>query len=270
MREEKCRPYNWQGPTKFGKASILKPFLVSATMKKVIITGATSGIGRELALQYGKQGYKVGLIGRRTERLEELQSIIGENAHIKTQDVTEHETAETSYRELIEEMGGMDVMILNAGMGRIQMLPPWRAESKLIELNALAFAHGCHFAFDFFKEQGYGQIVGMSSMASLVAFHKAAAYTASKHFISTYMTGYRQKAKRIEADITVTEIRAGYIWTEMTERAKGMFWVASVEKAAEQMIKGIENRKNIFYVTKRWRLLAWVAKCVPEWIWNRI
>lgn len=239
-------------------------------MKNIIITGATSGIGRELALQLSAKGNKVGLLGRRTERLEELKNEIGELAYIRTLDVTDYDKAEVVYQELIEEMDGMDIMILNAGLGRIQMMPPWEAESQLIEVNALAFAHGCHFAFDYFKERGHGQIVGMSSMAALVAFHKAAAYTSSKHFISTYMTGYRQKAKRVEADITVTEIRAGYIWTEMTERAKGMFWVSPVEKAVVQMIKGISKKKNIFYVTKRWRLLAWVAKCVPEWIWNRI
>jgi short-subunit dehydrogenase len=239
-------------------------------MKKIIITGATSGIGRELALQYAARGNKVGLLGRRTERLKELKDEIGELAYVRTLDVTEHDKAEKMYIELIEEMGGMDIMILNAGMGRIQMMPPWRAESKLIEVNALAFAHGCHFAFDYFKENGGGQVVGMSSMAALLAHHRAAAYTASKHFISNYMTGFRQKARRVKPDITLTEIRAGYILTEMTERAKGMFWVADVGKAAAQMIAGIEKKKNVFYVTKRWRLLAWVAKCVPEFLWNRI
>lgn len=238
-------------------------------MKRILITGATSGIGRELALQYAADGHVVGLTGRRTERLEELKQEIGELAFYRTLDVTKHEEAEILYQELIHEMGGMDMMILNAGIGRIQMFPPWRAESQLIEVNALAFAHGCHFAFDFFQEQGHGHIVGMSSMASLLVHHRAAAYTASKHFISNYMMGYRQKARRVEADITITEIRAGYIWTEMTERAKGMFWIAPVEKAARQMIKGIERKKNIFYVTKRWRLLAWAAKCVPEFMWNR-
>ena len=239
-------------------------------MKKIIITGATSGIGRELALQYAAKGHKVGLLGRRTERLEELKKEIGDLACIRTLDVTEHKKAEDMYHELIQEMGGLDIMILNAGMGRIQMMPPWRAESKLIEVNALAFAHGCHFAFDYFKANGGGQIVGMSSMAALLAHHRAAAYTASKHFLSNYMVGFRQKAKRVDADITLTEIRAGYILTEMTERAKGMFWVSDVKKAADQMIKGISKKQNIFYVTKRWRLLAWIAKCVPEFIWNRI
>lgn len=239
-------------------------------MKNILITGATSGIGRELAIQFAAQGNKVGLVGRRTARLQALKEEIGELAFIRTLDVTHHQKAEEVYQELIDEMDGMDIMILNAGIGRMQMLPPWEAESKLIEVNALAFAHGCHFAFDYFRRQDEGQIVGMSSMASLLASHQAAAYTATKHFISNYMTSYRQKAKRVSSDITITEIRAGYILTEMTERSRGMFWVATVEKATQQMVKGINKRKNYLYVTKRWRLLAWVAKCVPEWLWNRL
>lgn len=239
-------------------------------MKRILITGATSGIGRELALQLSAQGHKVALTGRRTERLEELKEQIGELATVRTLDVTDHERAEVVYNELIEEMGGMDIMILNAGIGRLQMLPPWRADAKMIEVNALAFAHGCHFAFDYFKEQDGGQIVGMSSMASLLASHYASAYTATKHFISNYMKGYRQKAKRVDADITITEVRPGFVHTEMTEKAKGMFWVSTVEKATQQMIKGIHKKRNYIYVTKRWRLLAWVAKAVPEWVWDRL
>lgn len=239
-------------------------------MKNIIITGATSGIGRELALQFSELGHQVGLTGRRTERLEELKEIIGEKAFIRTLDVTDHEEAEAMYQELIEEMGGMDIMILNAGIGRLQMLPPWEADKKVIEVNALAFAHGCHFAFNYFKDKKEGQIVGMSSMASLLASHRAAAYTATKHFISNYMKGYRQKAKRLDADITITELRPGFIYTELTENARGMFWVSSVEKATAQMVKAIQKKKNYAYITKRWQLLAWIAKMVPEWVWDRI
>ncbi|MEX0610328.1 MAG: SDR family NAD(P)-dependent oxidoreductase [Balneolaceae bacterium] len=239
-------------------------------MKKVIITGATSGIGRELAIQYSRKGHKVGLIGRRTERLEELKQEIGELAYIRTLDVTEHKHAEIVYQDLIDEMGGMDIMILNAGIGRLKMLPPWESEEKLIQVNALAFAHGCHFAFDYFINQEKGQIVGMSSLASLLASHRATAYCATKHFISNYMTGYRQKAKRVDADIVITDLCTGYVWSEMTERSKGMFWVSSTEKAVGQMIKAIEKRKNHAYITKRWILVAWLAKLTPQWLWDRL
>ncbi|MTI87109.1 MAG: SDR family NAD(P)-dependent oxidoreductase [Balneolaceae bacterium] len=236
----------------------------------IIITGATSGIGKELALQFAAKGNKVGLIGRRTERLEELKHEIGELAYIRTLDVTNFERAEKVYQELIDEMDGLDIMILNAGVGRIKTRPAWRIDESIIEVNAFAFAHGCHFAFEYFLKQGYGQIVGMSSIAAHIASGRAAAYTASKHFISNYMTGFRQKANLTGADITITDLKPGYIWTEMTERNNNMFWVSSVQKAVQQMVRAIEKKKNHAYITKRWRLLAWAAELVPQWIWDRL
>lgn len=239
-------------------------------MKNILITGATSGIGKELAIQFAAQGNKVGLMGRRTEKLEKLKVQIGKNAFIRTLDVTDLETAKDVYEDLAEEMGGVDIFILNAGVGIAKTIAPWRADKNTIEVNVMAFAHGCHFAFDYFRKQGHGQIVGMSSVASHLATHRAAAYTASKHFISNYMTGFRQKAKRVDADITVTDIRPGFVKSEMTARNRGMFWVADTDKAVLQMIKAIDKKRNRVYITKRWRLVAILAKLTPQFVWDRL
>lgn len=239
-------------------------------MKKVIITGATSGIGYELAVQMAEKGYLVGLTGRRAERLEALQSRIGDNAFIRPMDVTDHEDAEAGYNELIDQMGGLDIMILNAGVGRASFKQPWSSDHQTINVNVTAFAHGMHFAFQYFIDQGYGQIVGMSSIARFLASGRAASYTASKHFISNYMTGFRQKAAAMNKDITITDIRPGYVESEMTENNRHMFWVSTTEKAVRQMIAAIEAKRNHVYVTKRWRLMAWVAKMVPQFIWDRL
>lgn len=239
-------------------------------MKKVLITGATSGIGRELSIQFAKKGYKLALIGRRAEKLEELKEEIGDNVFIHALDVTKLEKSTKVYKELIAKMGGLDIMILNAGVGRDKLLPPWRSDKQTIDVNVVAFSHGLHFAFEYFMEQGHGQIVGMSSIASLLASGRASAYTATKHFISNYMTGFRQKTKRVSADITITDIKPGFVESEMTRNNKGMFWVATTEKAVNQMVKAIEAKRNHVYVTKRWRLMAWVAKLVPQFIWDRL
>lgn len=239
-------------------------------MKKVLITGATSGIGRELSIQFAKKGYMLALIGRRAEKLEELKEEIGDNIFIQTLDVTKLEKSTEVYKELITKMGGLDIMILNAGVGRDKLLPPWRSDKQTIDVNVVAFSHGLHFAFEYFMEQGHGQIVGMSSIASLLASGRASAYTATKHFISNYMTGFRQKAKRVSADITITDIKPGFVESEMTRNNKGMFWVATTEKAVNQMVKAIEAKRNHVYVTKRWRLMAWVAKLVPQFVWDRL
>lgn len=236
----------------------------------ILITGATSGIGKELAVQLANKGHKVALVGRREERLDELKKEIGENAYTHPLDVTDHDTAEEVYQRLIDEMGGMDMMILNAGVGRIKTHAQWESDHRIINVNAVAFAHGCHFAFSYFRKQGYGHIVGMSSVASHLASGRAAAYTATKHFISNYMTGFRQKVNHTDADITVTDIKPGFIWTEMTENTKGMFWVAPLDKAVKQMINGLEKKRNHIYVTKRWRFIAWFAEWVPQWVWDRL
>ena len=241
-------------------------------MKKIIITGATSGIGRELAIQFAEKGYKVGLIGRRTERLEQLAGEIGENAYYRTLDVTDFETATVMYNGLAKEMGGMDIMILNAGTGRSKVLPVWESDQITIQLNVVAFAHGADFAFNYFRKHnaGKGQIVGMSSIASHLVSGMAAAYTASKHFISNYMTGLRQKVNRLGLDIIITDVKPGYVESELTANNKNMIWVSTTKKAVRQMVKGIEKGKKRLYVTKRWVLIAWIARLTPQFIWDRL
>ncbi len=239
-------------------------------MKKVLITGATSGIGRELAVQMIAKGYIVGAVGRRTERLEALKEEMGKNLYYATLDVTQFDEAEIIYTRLIEEMGGLDIMILNAGVGSYRELQPWESDKRTLNINIMAFAHGCHFAFEYFAKHKTGQIVGMSSISRDISNWKSAAYTASKTFVNNYMTSFRQKAKRVSADIIITELVPGFVESELTAGQKGMFWVSTTEKAVRQMITAIEKKKNHAYITKRWRLIAWFLKFVPQFVWNRI
>ena len=160
----------------------------------------------------------------------------------------------------------MDIMILNAGVG-IDTFLKWKSDLKTIEVNVSAFVHGAHFAFNYFRSQKSGQIVGMSSIASHLASGRAAAYTASKHFISNYMTGLRQTVNKLDVDLVITDIRPGYVVSEMTANNKNMFWVASTEKAVQQMML-IEKEK--IYITKRWKLIALIASLTPQFIWDRL
>lgn len=113
-------------------------------------------------------------------------------------------------------------------------------------------------------------MVGISSVAGLFGYGRSAAYNASKAFVSNYLQGYRQKANHSNADITVTDIQPGFVESEMTDGKKGMFWVASKDKAASQIADVIEQKRNHAYITRRWRLVAWLVKCIPDWVWDRI
>jgi short-subunit dehydrogenase len=238
--------------------------------KRIIIIGATSGIGEELARQAVKNGYIVGGTGRRTERLKRLKEELGENFHFTGMDVTRHDEAKVALNQLIGEMGGMDIIVLNAGISNYQASSITGMEQMVIDVNVSGFVQLFGIAFQYFRKQGHGQIVGVSSIAGLFGSSRAAPYSASKAFISTYMQAYRQRSNKLNDDITITDVIPGFVESEMTEGKRGMFWVADTEKAVKQMLKDIENKKAYSYVTRRWRLIAWLIKLTPNWILDRL
>jgi len=238
--------------------------------KKAIIIGATSGIGRELARELHRRGYHVGATGRRVERLEELKSELEQRIQIQFMDVTRLEEARNHLRSLIGQMGGMDMIVLNAGITDFQTEATCEKEQKIIEVNIAGFASLASYAFEHFREQGRGQLVGISSVASQFGSGLSTCYNASKAFVSTYLQGYRQKANHADAQISVSDIRPGYVETEMTEGMKGLFWVASKEKAARQIADAIERKKNRAYITKRWALIGLLVKWTPDWVFDRL
>lgn len=238
-------------------------------MQKAIIIGATSGIGRALAKVLAENNYILGLAGRRVELLESLRKEIKVETHIKNMDVSRPEEAMKLLDELIAETGGMDLIVISSGTGHINKDLAWDKEKEAIDVNVLGFAAIAGAAMNYFIKQKSGHIVGISSIAALRGSREALAYNASKAFDSNYLEGLRQKACMLKMPITVTDIQPGFVDTAM---AKGdvLFWVASPEKAAMQIYRAIRRRRKHAYITKRWRLIAWLLKVMPDWVYNRI
>ena len=239
-------------------------------MKNVVIVGATSGIGRDLAVELHHRGYAVGITGRRVNRLEEIADSLGKNVYISQMDVTNTAESRAALDTLISKMGGMDIIVLNAGVGTMRKTLDWKNEQQTIAVNVEGFVNLALQSFELFNKQGAGQIVGISSISALFGYGLAPAYTASKAFISNYMQGLRQKAIHSSSDITVTDIRPGFVETEMTEDNDNMFWVAPSPKAARQIANAIESKKSRAYITKRWNLIALLIKLLPNQILDRL
>lgn len=239
-------------------------------MKKMMIIGATSGIGESLARLAIQKGYKVGGTGRRTERLEQLKEELGEQFHFRKMDVVQKMKASSQLLSLIDEMGGMDIIVLNAGISNYPASSIITMEQEIIDVNVSGFVQLFGEAFQYFRQQGHGQIVGVSSIAGLFGSSRAAPYSASKAFISTYMQAYRQRCNNADYNITITDVKPGFVKSEMTEGKRGMFWVAETEKAVKQMLSDIEKKKSYSYVTRRWRFVAWLIKLTPNWIIDRL
>ena len=137
----------------------------------------------------------------------------------------------------------------------------WDEERQIIAVNVTGFAAVANKAFEYLARRGSGQLVGISSIAGLRGLRSA--YSGSKAFVSTYLEGLQLKADSLRVDVQVTDIKPGFVATPMTEGRSDMFWVAPADTAARQIYDAIRKKKRHAYVTKRWRLMAWVMKSLP-------
>jgi short-subunit dehydrogenase len=237
-------------------------------MKRAIVVGASSGIGRELAVVFSRNGYTVGLTARRLHLLEELKDILPGPTLCKQMDISDHSKAMRLLQEMIEEMGGLDLIIICAGIGFINPDLNWAKEKQTIEVNVTGSTALANVAFRHFEQVGRGHLVGISSLAALRGNRKAPAYNASKAFMSNYLEGLRNRALKAGLPIVVTDIQPGLVDTVMAQ-GEGLFWVAPPEKAARQIYKTIQRKAKRAYVTKRWRLVAWLLKVLPDSIYAK-
>lgn len=239
-------------------------------MKTAIIIGASSGIGRELAKLLAQDKYRVGVAGRRLHLLAELQSELGNSAVTRCIDISQPANAQDELKSLIEEMGGgVDLVVISAGTGHLNPDLEWSLENDTIATNVTGFTAVANTAMKHFMERRSGHLVGISSVAALRGSNEAPAYNASKAFISNYLEGLRQKAVKSGVAVTVTDVKPGFVDTAMA-KGNGLFWVASPQKAALQINNAIRRRKSHVYITRRWRLVGWLLRLMPGFIYERL
>ena len=238
-------------------------------LRKAVIIGASSGIGRALAKILASSGCSVGLVARRANLLAELGAELPTPVFIKAIDVSKPAEAMRLLRELIAEMNGIDLLVVGAGTGAINLDLNWKSEQETIDVNVSGFAAVVNVAVEHFEARGSGHIVGISSIAALRGSGAAPAYNASKAFMSSYLQGLRHKFSKLKLPIEVTDAQPGFVDTAMA-KGDGLFWVASPEKAARQIFAAIRRRKSQVYVTKRWRLIAWLLRAAPDWLYHRL
>jgi short-subunit dehydrogenase len=237
-------------------------------MQKIIIVGATSGIGRELARIYAGAGNLVGVTGRRHELLYSLQLEYPNHIVTETFDVTGTDSL-THLESLIRKLGGMDLLIYNSGYGEPSESLNWEIEKKTTDLNVNGFLATVVYAFNYFIRQGHGHLATTSSIASIRGNFQAPSYSASKSFQSVYFEGLHIKAKKSKLPVFVTDIQPGFVDTPMAKGEK-RFWVQPADKAARQIVAAIEKKKWRVYITRRWWLIAKIFKWIPDWIYHRM
>lgn len=236
--------------------------------KQAIIIGASSGIGAALAHILVQDGYQVTVAARREELLNTLKSSYPEQIHVQTIDMAAIDTARQVLTELLANMQYVDLIIYAAGVGDINIALHWEKEKQTIDINVSGFTAVAGMALQYFQLQRHGHFAAISSIAALRGGRNAPAYNASKAYISNYLVGLRQKVTRLRLPIYITDIQPGFVDTAMA-KGEDLFWVTPVNKAAQQIYRAIKTKKAHVYISKRWRIIAWLLKLLPGFLYHR-
>jgi len=237
-------------------------------IKRIIIVGATSGIGRKMAELYAAAGNIVGITGRRKELLDEIENMFPDKIKTECFDVTGYENIER-LKALIQKLGGLDILVYSSGFGDLSKQMDWEIDKPTVDTNVYGFIQITNWAFNYFTRQEYGSMAVISSIAANRGNSWAPAYSASKAFQSNYFEALAIKTKKMKKNIGIICIEPGFVNTNMAKGYK-KFWVVPLEKAARQIITGIEKKKQKVYVSKRWWLVARLMRLTPFWLYKKI
>lgn len=238
-------------------------------MKKIVIIGATSGIGKTLAELYAKTDAKIAIVGRREDKLREVASTCKEKFSSKVCDITDTNILTDTLNEIYSFLGGIDIMIITAGTGELNPGLSYELEEPTLKTNILGWTCIVDWTMRQFEKQGCGHLVSISSVGGLRGSGIAPAYNATKAFQINYMEGMRQKAHKLSKTIHVTDIRPGFVDTAMA-KGDGLFWVSPLAKAGIQIYNAIEKKSQIVYITRRWRFVAFILRAIPSSIYNKM
>lgn len=238
-------------------------------MKKIIVVGASSGIGRGIASQLLESGDFVILCGRRIELMEELRIMYPETCLVRAMDVTDTAASGVLLESLFRGPGPIDWLILSSGTGDINSEFDFELEKNTLATNVSGFTAVVDHAFNLFRKQGYGQLAAITSVAGLRGGAGAPSYNASKAYQVTYLEALQIKARKLCLPIYVTDARPGFVDTAMAQ-GEGLFWVAPVPKASRQIIRAIEKKRRVAYITRRWRIIAFLIRWLPFRLYSKI
>lgn len=238
-------------------------------MKNVIIAGATSGIGRRLVDLYLSEGWTVGVVGRRKEILDDIRRDKGDRVFVKAIDIQE-DSAPESLLSLIEEMGGISLYIHSSGVGCQNREMVTEKNLNIVSTNVRGFTNIIDCVYHYFVERGEGHIVAISSVAGTRGIGIAAAYSASKAYQQTYLEALQCLIHEKGYNISVTDIRPGFVDTELLDFNKRYPMMMSPEYVAKAIAKAVKSGRKVKTIDWRYSLLVFFWKLLPSFIYRRI
>lgn len=230
--------------------------------KRILITGASSGLGAEMARSFAALGRDLALCARRSDRLQTLAEELRSShpairVSLRVLDVAKYDDVFRVFREFSEEFGGLDRVIVNAGLGKGQPLGTgyFYANRETAETNFVGALAQCEAALEIFRRQNDGHLVTISSISAMRGMPRnMTTYAASKAALRSLTEGIRLDLQR--TPIAVTALYPGYIRSEMNAKVKRARFMVDTEVGVRAMVRAIERETP--------------EACVPRWPWAPI
>lgn len=240
-------------------------------MKKIVIVGATSGLGLRVAEVLASAGWRVGAAGRNEKALEELRSRYPEQIEWQRIDVMKKESPQ-QLRKLIDKLGGMDIYLNVAGIGFENTTLNSEHEVDTLRTNVVGFTRMVITAFKYFRDEcnGVGQIAAITSVAGTKGIGELASYSASKKFQQTYLQALEQLSNMNGLKIYFTDIRPGWVRTPLLREGRVYPMVMEPEPVVREVIRAIIKRRRVKVIDGRWELLYTAWRLLPSWLWVRM
>lgn len=237
-------------------------------MKRVIVVGASSGMGREVAKRFLMEGCRVGVAARRADALEELRQEFPEQVVTAQIDVTA-ERAGDELLQLVERVGGVDLYFHAAGVGWNNPDLDEDLEMRTVQTNGTGFTRMIDTIFNYMRAHEGGHIAILSSIAGTKGLGPAPAYSATKAFQNTYIQSLEQMANSLGVPIRFTDIRPGFVRTELL-KGRSYPMQMTVSQAADHIMWALRHQKHIRVIDWRYRILTDLWRRIPRCIWRHL
>lgn len=239
-------------------------------MNKIVIMGATSGIGLRVAVKLAFMGWKVGAAGRNVKVLDRLKEKFPTNIEVEKIDITKDD-APGLLADLIDKLGGMDTYFHVSGIGYENPRLDPAVSLRTVETNVVGFVRMIDAAYAYFRDfNPNGQIAAVTSVAGTRGIGQMSAYSSSKKFDQTYLNALEQLARSQGLRIKFTDIRPGWVRTPLIEADRKFPMEMTVDYAADIITRSVCKKSRVSYVDYRWRAACMLMKLIPQRLWSRL
>lgn len=243
--------------------------------RTVVITGASAGIGRALALEFAARGCRLGLLGRRRDALDEVQreiTALGAPTPVTvTLDVDDVEAIKPTLDRLFAQLDTVDVFIANAGINAFTRVGAGdlATERRVLQTNVVGAIACIDAAAAYFIARRVGHVVGISSLASMIAAPTQGAYCASKAALSAYLRVARIELSR--HGVRVSNVMPGFVVTDIMPNIGKYPFAIPAPQAAREIADSIDAGKHEIIVPGfPWKLFRPFFRLIPDSMWNRL